>query len=290
MQDRLTEFDSGVSRSELFADGQRTSSTLRDPEDVKNWETISTLFEAGQMVQKRVEADNGDVSLSLYTDGVRDQLLQYDGNESASWQVQVSDLPAEGGRVVTQYNSGDQIPEAILSCFPALKRVAERTEMVLDFDDGVRFDDGDAMLDGNFVVSIGKGKYDIQGILMTSEYGGATPDGDLEAFNSWGATVGFSRADGAEFDFASLSLANSSRSDIANVPRENWANTVTVNGYNDDMLVQSLEINLTFDHVTHTLNWQEMDHIEFVATGGGITNTHVENAGWFSMDDLVFLV
>jgi hypothetical protein len=50
-----------------------------------------------------------------------------------------------------------------------------------------------------------------------------------------------------------------------------------------------VEIDLTFDHVTHDLNWEGIDHIEFVASGGTITNDYVENAGWLSMDDLVFI-
>lgn len=54
--------------------------------------------------------------------------------------------------------------------------------------------------------------------------------------------------------------------------------------------VRTIKIDLTFDHVTHVLDWQDLDQIEFVASGGGITNDHVENAGWFSMDDLVFLI
>ena len=62
-----------------------------------------------------------------------------------------------------------------------------------------------------------------------------------------------------------------------------------INGYSDDALLLSVEIDLTFDHVTHNLNWQGLDRIKFVASGGGITNEHVENAGWFSTDDLSFL-
>ncbi len=290
LHERVTINDNGVTRTETFEDGQRVSLLQEDLGDGKRWETITTEYDAGQMAERRVEFDNGDVSLSLYADGSRTQLVQLDGNDSANWLLRVTDFDAEGGRVVTTYAAAEDIPEDLLTYFPDLVPPVEKTEFVLDFDDDIIINDGDTVMDGEFVADIGIGQYDIQGVVRPIEYGGDTPDGDLEAFNSWGATVGFSRADGDEFDFASLSLANASRSDTTFIPEENWANTVTINGYYDGVLVNTIEIDLTFDHVTHDLGWEEIDRVELVASGGGITNDHLENAGWFSMDDLVFLV
>jgi len=228
--------------------------------DIKNWNTVTSTYEAGQISEKTVLLDNGDVNISLYEGGARTQLIQYDGAEAD-----------------------------ILSFFPDLAPEIERTEQVLDFNDGQRLTDGDVVLDGTFALDVSKGQHNIQGALTAYEYGGENADADKEAFNSWGATVGFSKVDEDEFDFGSLSLANSSKADTTNIPESNWANKVTINGYNDEVLVQSIEIDLTFEHVTHDLGWTGIDNIEFVASGGGITNDHVENAGWFSMDDLVFL-
>ena len=208
----------------------------------------------------------------------------------ASFALGTDVLTEVDGNVVLDIGANDTITFVGMTELEFMAHYAAPVEYVLDFNDNLRLYNADTMLDGNFVVSIGQGQHNIQGILMPSEYGGATPDGDLEAFNSWGATVGFSQVDGETFEFASISLANGARSINSHMPAENWANTVTVNGYSDDLIVQSIEINLTLDHVTYDLNWQGIDHIEFVASGGGITNDHVENAGWFSMDDLVFLV
>ena len=199
----------------------------------------------------------------------------------------MTDFAEDGGREVTRYMSVDDIPEAYLSYFPELDT---GTEQVLDFNDRRSIHDGDTVLDGALSVDVSQGQYDIQGIVMPHEYGGETPDRDFEAFNSWGATIGFTAQGEDEFDFSSLSVANSSRADTTGVPESNWANAITINGYNDGGLVQSIEIELTFEHTTYDLDWENLDRIEFVASGGGITNDHVENAGWFSIDDLVFVV
>lgn len=186
------------------------------------------------------------------------------------------------------YETVEDIPEAFFQYFPELTPPVVIEEFVLDFNDGTRIKDGDQVLDGTFIASVSKGQRDIDGALASNEYGGTTPDADLEAFNAWGATVGFSKSDGEEFNFNSVSLANASKSDTTYTPESNWANQVTINAYNDAVLVHSAEVDLTFDHITHEFDWRDVDHVEFVASGGEITNDHVENAGWFSMDDLSF--
>lgn len=282
--------DNGVHKIVTFENGVRSEMVEHDLKDNKTWDTRETLYEAGNITQRNVTSDKGDVTVTLFLDGARTQTLEYDGNDSANWMLQVYDYAEDGSREVTNYTSVEEIPEGILVYFPQIEIPEAPTEYVLNFDNGVSVTDGDQVLDGNFVIDIGQGKYDIQGIVTPSEYGGESADTDLEAFNSWGATFGFSLVDDAgEFDFGSLSLANTSRADPTNIPEGSWANAVTINGYNDGETVQSIEIDLTFEHVTHDLNWEGLDHIEFVASGGDITNDHVENAGWFSMDDLVFI-
>lgn len=286
---RVVDYDNGVLKTEGFAGGQRESMLQQDLEDAKNWETITTEYDAGQIAQRTVAFDSGDVSLSLYAEGTRTQLLQLDGDDSASWLLRVTDFDGDGGREVTRYASVEEIPEELLGFFPDLVPPVETTEYVLDFNQTARFGYGDTVLDGAFMLSVGSGRDGLEGALATNEYGGATPDADLEAFNAWGATIGFSKSDGDTFEFSSVSLANAARSDTTYVPEENWANTVTINGYRDDVLVASAEIDLTFDHVTHELGWDDLDRVDFMPTGGGITDEYVENAGWFSMDDVVFI-
>lgn len=286
--EKTTVYDNGVEKLETWENGQRAATHQTDQQDAKSWDTIRTTYEGGMISERRVEKDNGDVTVTLYTDGKRAQVLQLDGDDSAAWILQVTDYPAEGGREIARYDSVEDIPEALFQHFPELTPPVVLEEFVLDFNDGMRIEDGDQVLDGVFQVDVSKGKYNIDGILTPNEYGGTSPDADLEAFNSWGATVGFSKSDGAEFNFDSVSLANASRADTASIPESNWANQVTINAYNDDVLVQSAEVDLTFDHVTHQFDWRDVDYVEFVASGGEITNDHVENAGWFSMDDLSF--
>lgn len=287
---RVTDFDNGINRLEIFEDGQRVSTVHQDLDNVKNWHKIETLYDAGKITQKRVDYDNGDINISLYSDGVRTQILQYDGDDSASWQLQVVDILADGEREITRYASFDEIPAELLNYFPDLIPVVEPTEYTLDFEDGVTLYDGDTVLEDTFVVNVERGSPNSPGALSPNEYGGVTtPDTDLEAYNSWAATIGFSMANGEDFDFKSLSLANCSRSDTTSIPENNWANKVTINGYDDGVIVNSIEIDLTFDHINHDLNWEDIDYIEFVASGGGVTNDYVENGGWFSMDDLVFI-
>lgn len=287
---RETTYDNGVIKTENFDGGVRISTTQTDINDAKNWDTITTTFEDGKPSEKRVELDNEDITLTFYTDGKRTQTVQYDGNDSVSWIIRVIDYPPEGGRDVTKYSGLEDIPADVLALFPEIAPPITTTEYVLDFNDQGSLADGYLVMDDTFELSIGQGKYNIHGQLISNEYGGATQqDDDLEAFNSWGATIGFEKVDADEFEFASVSLANSSRSDTTNSQESNWANTVTINGFNDGVLVQTVDVDLTFDHVTHDLNWAGVDQIAFVASGGGITNDFVENAGWFSMDDLVFI-
>lgn len=291
LMERVTDYDNGILKTELFSNGTRSSIVQEDLENAKTWTSITANYgDQGVLVERRVERDNGDATVNLYVDGDRTQMIQLDGDDSVSWLVRVTDYQPDGTRAVTKYTSADELPETVLAYFPDLAPVVERTELVLDFDDGVSITDGSSIFDGAIDVDISRGQYNVQGILTPNEYGITSGDSDLEAFNSWGATVGFSCADGDTFDFASVSLANSSRADNASIPEDNWANTVTLNGYVDGTLVHSTDIDLTFDHVTHDIDWQNIDQIEFVASGGAITNDYVENAGWFSMDDLTFLV
>lgn len=284
---RSINYDNGLTRETGYEDGQRVFMLQEDLGGSRPWDTIHTRYEQGQIAERRVDLDNGDVSLTLYENGSRAQLLQYDGDDSAPWLLRVTDYT--DGRDVTHYSAAQDIPADLLARFPEIIVPETRTEHVLDFDEVGRLDDGDTILDGAFVLDISQGKYGVQGIVMTNEYGGASADDDAEAFNAWGATVGFEKADADEFDFSGLSLANASKSDTNQIPEDQWANIVTINGYNDGEIVETVDIDLTFDHVGHELNWQSIDRLELVASGGVITNEHVENAGWFSMDDLVFL-
>ena len=287
---KTTQYDNGVLRSEAWENGIRVSFLQEDTENAKNWATITKEYDAaGALAQQTVTYDNNDVTVNLYEDGARTMRLRLDGNDSNPWLVQITDYGPDG-RTTVNYNTAEELPVEVFDFFPTLEPPVQKTEMVLDFNDNVRLNDGDTALDGAFVVDVSQGEHDIQGIVMTNEYGGATTqDADFEAFNSWGSTVGFSRVDGFDFDFSSISLANASKSDTQYIPEYKWANQVTINGYNDGQLTDQRIIDLTFDHVTHDIGMEGIDRVEFVASGGGITNTHVENAGWFSMDDLVFL-
>lgn len=287
---RTTQYDNGVLKTEAWEGGLRISFLQEDTENAKNWITITRSYdENGVIARQDIDYDNGDVTVNLYTDGARTQRLQLDGNDSSSWLVQVTDWGPEG-KTVTRYNSVEEIPVDIFPYFDGLEPPVQLTEMVLDFNDGMDILNGWTTLDDTFVVDVGQGESGLQGRVMTNEYGGATEqDADLEAFNSWGATVGFEMVDGGDFDFASISLANASKSDTQYIPEYKWANQVTINGYNDGVLVDQMLIDLTFDHVTHDVGFEGIDRLELVASGGGVTNQYVENAGWFSMDDLTFL-
>lgn len=64
---------------------------------------------------------------------------------------------------------------------------------------------------------------------------------------------------------------------------------MTISGHRDNALVASAEIDLTFDHVAHALGREDIDRVDFVPTGGGITDEYVESAGWFPVDDVAFI-
>lgn len=289
--EKTTVYDNGTITRETWADGQRVSIVKTDEQNAESWDSIVTTYRDGVISERRTENDNGDVTVSIYSDGKRAQILQFDGDDSAPWVLQVTDYPAEGPRVVTRYETVDDIPDALSQHFPELTPPVVLEEFVLDFNDRTDIEDGDQVLDGEFTAHISKGINNLDGFLNPSEYLGTTTDSDSEATNAWAATVGFSKSDGEEFDFRSVSLANSSQSQFgtSTVPEEYWADQVTINAYNDDVLIHSSEVNLTFDHMVHEFDWRDIDFIEFVASGGEITNDHVENSGWFSMDDLTFL-
>lgn len=197
-------------------------------------------------------------------------------------QVEVN---ARGHGTIT-YGNGDVITFWSVESF---EEIIPPTTYVLDFNNGLRLGDGDATLVGDFVAHVSQGEHDIQGLIMPYDYEQGAGDPDLEAFNSWGATVGFSRADGDVFDFARLSLANTSKQVPENIPEYKWANSVEITGYNDGVAIASRSIDLTFEHVVHDLGFEGIDYLEIRASGGGISNGHVQNAGWFSMDDLTFI-
>ena len=286
--EKTTTYDNGVVKHEIWSNGQRVSISQTGELDAKSWDSITTTYQDGQISERRLEKDNGDVTVTLYADGKRSDVLQLDGDDSASWALKVTSYPDAAGKEISLYEKVEDIPESLFQYFPELTAPDPLEEFVLDFNDGTRINDSDQVLNGAFIASVSKGQSNTDGILTPYEYGGSNPDPDLEAFNSWGATVGFSKSDGEEFNFNSVSLANASRSDTTYIPESNWANQVTINAYNGDELVHSAEVDLTFDHVTHEFDWRDIDHVEFVASGGEITNDHVENAGWFSMDDLSF--
>ncbi|SDX35632.1 hypothetical protein SAMN05444358_10513 [Ruegeria halocynthiae] len=284
--EKTTTYDNGIVKHESWSDGKRVSISQTDEQNAKSWDSITTTYLDGEISERRVEKDNGDVNVTLYSDGNRSQTMQLDGDDSTSWVLKVVSYPDAGGKEIALFEAVEDTPETFFQYFPELTPPVALEEFVLDFDDGTRIKDSDQVLDGTFIASVSKGQRDIDGALAPNEYGGSTPDTDLEAFNAWGATVGFTKSDGDEFNFDSVSLANASKADTTHIPESNWANQVTINAYNDDVLIHSAEVDLTFDHVTHEFDWRDIDHLEFVASGGEITNDHVENAGWFSMDDL----
>lgn len=77
----------------------------------------------------------------------------------------------------------------------------------------------------------------------------------MEALNLAGSTVVFTRVDGDQFDFDSVSPANNSMPDFTYSSPENWASRVTINRQTNDVVMQSIEIDLTFDHLTRDLGW-----------------------------------
>ncbi len=246
-------------KHEVWSDSQRVSISQTDELDAKSWDSITTAYQDGQISERRLEKDNGDVTVTLYADGKRSDVLQLDGDDSAFWALKVTSYPDAGGKEISLYEKVEDIPESLFQYFPELTAPDPLEEFVLDFNDGTRINDSDQVLNGAFIASVSKGQSNTDGILTPYEYGGSNPDPDLEAFNSWGATVGFSKSDGEEFNFNSVSLANASRSDTTYIPESNWANQVTINAYNGDELVHSAEVDLTFDHVTHEFDWRDID-------------------------------
>lgn len=77
IQSRLTEYDNGVTRDEVFEHGQLRSSFLRDIDgsggerSVKSWDNIETLYsDTGQISRQIGRNDDSTIKVKEYEDGV----------------------------------------------------------------------------------------------------------------------------------------------------------------------------------------------------------------------------
>ncbi|WP_411889039.1 hypothetical protein [Yoonia sp. SDW83-1] len=192
---------------------------------------------------------------------------------------------SEGGTGVYSFDDLVFVADAL----PPVDTPDGPTEQVVDFDNDVTLVTGTEVLDGQFIAEVSRGESNIAGSLRSLDYDAGDVDDDLEAFNSWGATVGFRSADGDTFDFKSVSLANGSRADKTNANPDGLANTVEITGFDDGVALFTQTVDLTDTHTVQELNWTGIDQIEFRATGGGYDGADITNGGVFSMDDLVFI-
>ncbi|PRY75481.1 hypothetical protein CLV80_11268 [Yoonia maritima] len=191
--------------------------------------------------------------------------LQLDGNDSDDWLLKVTDRQSDGSAsIITTFDAYEDIPQEYQDYLRELNLPREEIEYILDFNDGARLHDGERIFDGAISVNVytpDNVNPNSQGALLPYEYSGRTSaigaDPDLEAANTFASTIAFTATNNDDFIFHSISLANdymmtggvNSRSDLR-------ANTVTVNGYDRDELVETVEIDLTFQHITHDLGWE----------------------------------
>jgi len=136
---RLTVFDNGIFRDEVFFDGIRSETVERDtgPEGgVRIWDTTTTYFDQGGDIVARVtDFDNGNTREELFNNGVRERTTDIDVDDgqggNANWASVDTYFDQGGGLVarVTHYDTGATREELFSNGF------RERTTE-MDVDDG----------------------------------------------------------------------------------------------------------------------------------------------------------
>ncbi len=142
---RAVIFDDGRTSDTAYVDGNRTTTTQRDPTDVRSWTSVTTEFaggertarhrlddngvdtimgfvagtiatsdstdtadafvwstvrrsfdDAGSIVTRVTDFDNGDISTTTYADGVRRSVLFEDVSDSRPWTTRLSTYGSDG--------------------------------------------------------------------------------------------------------------------------------------------------------------------------------------------------
>lgn len=197
----------------------------------------------------------------------------------------VLDVNAKGNGTIT-YGDGSVITFRKVENFQVIDG---NVEYVIDFDTYYSYGDGSATGEKDFISVTTESTYSFfQSQFIQGEYD-ASADGDSEAYITYGGTAGFARAEGEEFKFKSVSLANgTSESSEVNSP-DSLAHVVQVRGYNDGDVIFSRDIALTFEHVVHEFDWAGIDMLVFDPIGGNITAGEVVDNGMFSIDDVTLI-
>lgn len=98
MEARITQYDNGVIREEMFQGGVRAQTTHYDnpgsgSSGAKNWDTINIYFDQNGTMEARVtQYDNGVIKEEMFQNGIRAQTTQYDnpgssGSGAQSWDT-----------------------------------------------------------------------------------------------------------------------------------------------------------------------------------------------------------
>lgn len=117
---KITFFDNGVVKEELFENGERAKITQIDnPQEggpgVKSWDTIESYYDETGVIEARITNwDNGVLREELFEDGVRVKLSNYDNPEFGgagvkSWDSIETYYDAQSGEIeakVTKYDDG----------------------------------------------------------------------------------------------------------------------------------------------------------------------------------------
>jgi antitoxin component YwqK of YwqJK toxin-antitoxin module len=119
LESRVTEFDDGRVREVLFEDGVRSSSVLTDVDDVRNWDRIETIFDAdGEIERQTKEYDNSDQFVFDYENGEVVREVEYDGNDSDPWLIEVRSFDQAGEEIdVVTYDTIADVPMEIADIF-----------------------------------------------------------------------------------------------------------------------------------------------------------------------------
>jgi len=76
---KLSEFENGVLREDLFSSGTRTQTIQRDEDDVKNWSEINSFYNTtGHLSARDTVYDDGSQRTETFIDGQRMQVVQSD--------------------------------------------------------------------------------------------------------------------------------------------------------------------------------------------------------------------
>ena len=114
---RITAYDDGVTRQELFSAGQRDRIVEEDIDDgsggARSWTRIDTYYGAsGQLAARITRYDNGTLREEIYSDGVRDRIVQTDLDDGSGgafdWTRIETYFETSGDMVarVTNYDDG----------------------------------------------------------------------------------------------------------------------------------------------------------------------------------------